>query len=60
MSEREPTNHPGKVLVAIIPFGALCVVGWLAEKVSHYAGRLDFACWRGIAALERWAERRPS
>lgn len=51
-------NHPGKVILAIIPFAVLCAVGQTAEFISHHAGRLDFACWRGIGLLERWAEKK--
>lgn len=52
----EPRNHLGKVTLAIIPFGLLCVVGWLAGRIGRGAGRLDAARWRGMGKIERWAE----
>lgn len=49
-------NHLGKGLLCIVPFGLLCLVGWLADRIGRAAGSLDAACWRGMARMERWAE----
>ena len=51
----DPRNHLGKVILAIIPFGLLCVVGWLADRIGRGAGWLDAACWRAMGRIERWA-----
>jgi hypothetical protein len=52
----DPRNHMGRTALAIIPFGLLCLAGWMAEWIGRGAGRLDAACWRAMGRIERWAE----
>lgn len=58
MIRRDHNNHPGKVILAIIPMALVCVTGWIAEHINRLSARLDAACYRGIGRIERWAERK--